>query len=268
MRPRLLVPAFGLLLLVPAGEGDLRALAEAAVEQPQAISEQKPEFVFRRLAEELAERRLSGAEESEALQEQALAILDTLVLEALNKGSEHSLDVLNQCLAELVTRQPPVGENYQVVRLGGNPSVYALVANFGLAGPSAVRLYRSSTSGYTLAARIDRFAQKDFFDEYLKFVPIAAPVILFVTVTGRTDELQTGVFIAWRFGERLQAIWSSDILQQSSYESGADGFRLTYCAETDADNPRVCRRMTRDRYVWEDAAWKRVEQTPLPVPKR
>jgi hypothetical protein len=256
------------LLVVPAGGRNLRALAEAAVEKPQALRKEKPESVFKGLAEELAQRRLSGAEESETLQEQALGILDNLVLEALNNGSEPNLDILNQRLAELVTQHPPVGEDYQVVRLGVNPGVYALVANFGLAGPSAVRLYRGSARDYTLAGRIDRFARKDFFDEYLKLVPVAAPVILFVTVTGRTDELQTGVFIAWRFDAHLQAAWSSDILQQSSYESGADGFRLTYCSETEADNPRACRRMTRDRYVWQGAAWKRVEQTPLPVPKR
>ncbi len=259
MRPRRLVIAAALLLFVPAG----------AVQKTQEVAAQKPESTFQRLAEQLAQRRLDAAEESEALQEQALRILDKMVLEALSGGSEPDLDTLNQRLAALVTQQPPVGEDYQAVRLGGNPAVYTLVANFGLGGPSAVRLYRRSAERYALAARIDRFAQRDFFDEYLKLVPVTGPVILFVTIAGRTDELQTGAFTAWRFdGQRLQAVWSSDILQQSSYESGADGFRLAYCAETEEDNPRVCRRMTRDRYVWDGATWKRVEQTPFPVPKR
>ncbi len=235
----------------------------------QGSAGQEPESTFRRLAEQLAQERLDGVEESEARQEQALGILDRIVLEALNVTGAPKLDSLNQRLAGLITQQPLVGEGYRVVRLNGSPAVYALVVNFGLAGPSAVRIYRSAAGRYALAARIDRFAQKDFFDEYLEVVPVAAPVVLFVTVTGRTDDLQTGAFTAWRLdGERLQALWSSEILQQSSYESDADGFRLTYCAQTDEDSPRVCRRMTRDRYVWDGAAWKRVEQAALPVPKR
>jgi hypothetical protein len=264
-----LAMAFALPLLASAGVADVRPLAGRAVQTSQRGEEQKPEAAFRRLAAQLAEERLGGVEGSEARQEQALGIVDRMVLETLNGGSAPDLDVLNQRLAALVTQQPPVGEGYRVVRLGGNPAAYALVVNFGLAGPSAVRLYRSAAGRYALAARIDRFTQKDFFDEYLELVPVTAPEVLFVTVTGRTDDLQTGAFAAWLFdGERLRAVWSSDLLQQSSYESRPDGFRLTYCAETDESNPRVCRRMTRDRYVWGGAAWKRVEQTPLVVPKR
>ncbi len=236
---------------------------------PAAGVTQKPESEFARLALRLAQQRLAGAEESEKLQEQALGILDSMALGTLNAAGEPDLGALNQRLAGLVTQQPPVGEEYGMVRLGGSPAAYALVANFGLGGPSAVRLYRGVAGRYALAARIDRFAQKDFFDEYLELIPIAAPVTLFVTVTGRTDELQTGAFTLWRFeGDRVQGVWASDILPQSSYESRADGFRLTYCAETDEDNPRLCRRMTRDRYAWDGAAWKRIEQTAVPVPKR
>lgn len=253
------------LLLLPASAVALRALLPNANERIQA---QSAESEFERLALRLAQQRLAGAEENEKLQEQALAILDSMALSTLNAPGAPNLEALNQRLALLVTQQPSVGENYRVVRLGGPPAAYALAANFSLGGPSAVRLYGAAAGRYALAARIDRFAQKDFFDEYLELVPVTAPVTLFITVTGRTDDLQTGAFTAWRFdGERVRAEWSSDILQQSSYESLPDGFRITYCAETDEDNPRVCRRMTRDRYVW-DAAWKRVEQTPVPVPKR
>ena len=234
---------------------------------------QKAESEFKRLAAQLAELRLGGAEEGEKLQEQALAILDAIALETLNRRGEPDLASLNQRLAALVTQQPAVGEDYRVVRLGGTPAAYALVVNFSLGGPSAVRLYAAGEGRYVLAARIDRLAQKDFFDEYLELVPVPGPVaggpIVFVTVTGRTDDLQTGSFMTWRFdGQRVQVVWSSEILQQSSYESRADGFRLTYCAETDEANPRTCRRMVRDLYVWDGAAWKRVEQTAISVPKR
>ncbi len=266
MRLRLAATAFAAVLLTLAGAPELRALVVGTGSPAQAG---KPESEFARLAVRLVQQRLGGAEESEKLQEQALAILDGMALQTLNAPGDPNLEALNQRLAALVTQQPPVGENYGVVRLDGNPAAYALVANFGLGGPSAVRLYRGLAGRYALAARIDRFTQKDFFDEYLELVPIAAPVTLFVTVTGRTDELQTGAFVLWRFdGDRVKALWASDILPQSSYESRSDGFRLTYCAETDEDNPRVCRRMTRDRYVWDGAAWKRAEQTSLPVPKR
>ena len=266
MRLPVAATAFGAVLLTLAGAPELGALAVGTRGPAQAP---KPESEFARLAAQLGQQRLGGGEESEKLQEQALAILDGMALQTLNAPGDPNLEALNQRLAVLVTQQPPVGENYGVVRLDGNPAAYALVANFGLGGPSAVRLYRGLVGRYVLAARIDRFTQKDFFDEYLELVRIAAPVTLFITVTGRTDELQTGAFVLWRFdGDRVKALWASDILPQSSYEYRADGFRLTYCAETDEDNPRVCRRMTRDRYVWDGAAWKRVEQANLPVPKR
>ena len=259
MRRQISALAVALLLFALAGAG----------QTPQGSAAQELETAFRRLAEQLARERLGGVEGSEARQEQALGVMDHMALETLNAGGEPNLDAMNQRLAALVTQQPPVGEGYRAVRLGGKPAVYALVANFGLGGPSAVRIYSRAAGRYALAARIDRFAQKDFFDEYLELAPVAAPVVLFITVTGRTDELETGAFMAWQFdGERLKVVWSSDILQQSSYESRPDGFHLTYCAQTHEDDPRICRRMTRDRYVWQDAAWKRVEQTPLPVPKR
>ena len=167
-----------------------------------------------------------------------------------------------------VTHQPPVGEGYRVVRLGGDPATYALLADFGLGGPSAVRVYAGAPGHLGLSARVDRYAQKDFFDGYIEIVPLAGPAALFVTVAGRTDELQTGVFTAWYFdGRSVTPVWASDILQQSTYEAAADGFRLTYCAETDPADSGACRSMQRDRYVWQDRAWKRAETTALsPAP--
>ncbi len=266
MRPLLPTIACVALLFTLASAGEPRAFVQGAIAAGEG---QTPEPEFTRLAAQLAQQRLGGTEESENLQEKALALLDGIVLRTLNSQSEPNLDALNQRLAALVAQQPPVGEDYRVVRLGGSPARYAVVANFSLGGPSAVRVYAAARGRYALAAQIDRFAQKDFFDEYLELIPVTAPVILFVTVTGRTDDLQTGAYTAWRFdSERIQAVWSSDMLQQSSYESRADGFRLTYCAETDEVNPRLCRRMARDRYVWDGTAWKRVEREAFAVPKR
>lgn len=257
--------SFAILVVTFVGAPGLPVLALTAAGQAQL---EKPESEFRRLAGQLAQQRLGDAPENEKLQEQALTILDSMVLATVNAPGDPDLEGLNQRLTALAAQQP-MGEGYRVVRLSGSSPVYALVANFGLGGPSAVRLYRGVVGRHALAARIDRFAQKDFFDEYLELVPIPASVTLFVTVVGRADELQTGAFTLWHFeGNRVQAVWASDILPLSSYEYRADGFRLTYCVETDEENPRLCRRMTRDRYVWEGAAWKRVEQANVPVPKR
>ncbi len=233
------------------------------------IKEAKPDVEFTRLAVRLSEQRLAGDVENEKLQEQAMAILDGVILAALNSAAEADLAALNQHLAALVTDQPSIGEDFRVTRLEGARRVYALAANFGLGGPSAVRLYTGMPGRYALAGRIDHFMRKDFFDEYLELIPIPGGESVFVTVTGRTDELQTGAFAAWYLdGDRLRALWSTEILPQSSYESIAKGFLLTYCAEADEDNPRICRHMSRDRYAWDGAAWQRVEQKALPVPKR
>jgi uncharacterized coiled-coil protein SlyX len=268
LRPLTRVTARALLRSALAGGVALWAFAGWVTGSTERLEGQEPNREFRRLAEQLADQRLAEAEGTQALQEKALGILDAMVLEAVNSSTPPNLEGLNQHLAALVTRQPPVGEGYRVLRLGGSRAVYALVANFGLGGPSAVRLY-AARGRYALAGRIDRFAQKDFFDEYLELVPLPAPVVLFITVAGRTDDLETGVFTAWQLdGQRLKAVWSSDLLQQSSYETGPDGFQLTYCVRTDEDNPRACREMSRDRYVWEGSAWKRVEQTVVPVAKR
>ena len=153
-----------------------------------------------------------------------------------------------------------------MARLGGSPPAYALVADFGLSGPSAVRVYAGATGSLALAARIDRYAQKDFFDDYTELVTLPGPAAVFVTVTGRTDDLQTGFFTAWYFdGSALSAVWSSDILERSSYEVSADGFRLTYCADNSDTAPGgPCHTMRRDRYLWQSNRWQRAETTALP----
>ena len=220
---------------------------------------------FSKLAARLTSDRADGTDESEAVERQALAILDKVALEQLN-STALNLDALNQRLAGFVTHQPPVGESYRVVRIGAEPQAYALVANFGLSGPSAVRLYSGAAGHLALTARIDPFAQKDFFDDYIDLVPLAGSSGLFVSIAGRTDDLGTGIFTAWRFdGQQVTALWTSDILEQSNYEVATDGLRLTFCGETDPTDFRVCKRMQRDRYAWQDGAWKRVETGAAPA---
>jgi hypothetical protein len=262
--------------LIPAAVITLSCGAAFAATPPRSqFAEKSPEAAFGVLAGQITGDRASGGAESEALQEQALEILDRAALEQLNglpaPGSSATraapdLNQVNMRLASFVTHQPPIGEAYRVARLGGNPSAYALVADFGLSGPSAVRVYAGAPGSLALAARIDRYAQKDFFDDYTELVTLPGPAAVFVTVTGRTDDLQTGFFTAWYFdGSTLSAVWSSDILERSSYEVAADGFRLTYCADnSDAAPGGPCHTMQRDRYLWQSNRWERAETTSLP----
>jgi hypothetical protein len=68
------------------------------------------------------------------------------------------------------------------------------------------------------------------------------------------------MFTAWRFdGRHAVPLWSSDLLQQSSYEADADGFHLTYCSEPDEDHPNLCRKMARELYRLQAGEWKRLE---------
>jgi hypothetical protein len=215
---------------------------------------------FRKLAAQLSTARLDGAAESEASQEVALGILDKLAVTVLNGPASPDLDAANRRMADLVSHVPPVGENYRLVRLGGSSAAYALVVNFGLSGPAAVRIYSNSSGHYALAARIDHFVEKDFFDSDIELIPVSAADPVFVIVSGRTDDLATGIFTAWRFdGRRAVPLWSSDLLQQSSYEADGDGFHLTYCSEPDEDHPGVCHKMTRDVYRLQAGEWKRLE---------
>jgi hypothetical protein len=224
-----------------------------------------PSADFTKLAGKLTADRAVGTGESEATETQALEILDRAALEQLNAAAVN-LDTLNQHLAAFVTHQPPIGESYRVVRLSADPVAYALVANFGLSGPSAVRLYAGTAGHFALTARLDPFAQKDFFDDYIDLVPLAGSGGLFLTISGRTDDLKTGIFTAWQFdGKRVAALWTSDILEQSEYEVATDGLQLTYCGESDPNDFRVCKQMQRDRYAWQNGAWKRVETGAAPI---
>jgi len=240
------------------------AIGTSAARQSESSSQAAS---FDKLAAQLTSARDNGDPESQSIQDQALAILDAVALQQLNSPSP-DLDALNTRLATFVAHQPPVGEGYQVLRLGGAPATYALLANFGPGGPSAIRLYSGAPGHLSLAGHIDRYAQKDFLDDYVELVPIVptdASQPLFVTVAGRTDDQQTGVFTAWRFdGSRAEVLWMSDILENSSYQSGPDGFVLTYCADADPGDSGACSTMRRDRFVWQGGGWKRVDTATLP----
>jgi hypothetical protein len=225
---------------------------------------------FKRLAVQLSAARLKGTEESETQQGKALSLLDSMVSSFLSSSASPDLGSANQRLASLVSHDPPVGENYRLVRLGGKVGVYALAVNFGLGGPAAVRIYAAENGHIGLAARIDHYSQKDFFDSDITLVPVSTAEAVFVVVSGRTDDLATGLFSAWRFeGSRVAPLWSSDLLAHSSYEANADGFHLTYCSQPDDDHPTQCPRMSRDLYRFQDSVWKRVATTDLgPLPGR
>src|ERR1700722_17176840 len=170
---------------------------------------------FKRISQALSDARLGGASENQAQMEKALAYLDSLALSTLNVPGEPNLDSANRGLADLASHTPPVGENYRLVKLGGAPAAYAMVINFGLGGPAAVRIYAGSAGNYGLAAKIDHFVQKDFLDRALELVPISNSRAVFVTISARTDELSAGLFSAWRFdGRRVLNLWNSDLLQQ------------------------------------------------------
>jgi hypothetical protein len=220
---------------------------------------------FKRISEELSAARLGGGDENEAQMEKALSFLDSIAVSVLNIPASPDLDEANRRLAELASHTPPVGENYRLVKLGGTPAAYAMVVNFGLGGPAAVRIYAGAAGHYALAARIDRFVQKDFFDSDLELATVSNSEPVFVTVGGRTDDLSTGMFSAWQFdGHRVIALWNSDLLQQSSYEADENGFHLAYCSQVDEDHPSQCLKMSRDIYRFQGGEWKRIETVDLP----
>src|SRR5579864_3457822 len=222
---------------------------------------------FQRISEELSAARQGGGDENEAQMEKALTYLDSIAVSVLNVSANPALDQANRRLAGLVSHTPPVGENYRLVKLGGAPAAYAMVINFGLGGPAAVRIYAGGAGHYALAARIDHFVQKDFFDSDLELIPVSNSEPVFVTISGRTDDLSTGLFSAWQFdGHRLVALWNSDLLQQSSYEADEAGFRLAYCSQVDDDRPSQCLKMSRDLYRFQAGEWKRIETADLPPP--
>jgi hypothetical protein len=229
-------------------------------------------FDFRRISADLSAARLSGSAEDGAEMEKALRYLDSTATAALDVAPDPKLDEINRGLSALVSHRPPVGENYRLVKLGGAPAAYAMVINFGLGGPAAVRIYAGGAGHFAFAARIDHIVQKDFFDSDLELVPVSNSDAVFVTISGRTDDLSTGLFSAWRFdGHRVVALWNSDLLQQSSYEADENGFHLAYCSQVDEDRPSQCLKMSRDLYHYQAGEWKRVESidllTPTPTQK-
>jgi hypothetical protein len=194
---------------------------------------------------------------SQALENKALQTLDAMVLGGLNVAGSPKVDAINKSLASLVSADTATGEDYELVELAGVAPTYALVANFGLAGPSAVRLYAGRAGQLALVGRIDSYNPAKFYDDYLALVPIVAPETVFMTVAGRTDDEQTGLFTVWYFdGQELHQVWNSDMLAQSTYETDASGVHLTFCAKPDNDHPDQCSRMVRDTFSWEDVAWK------------
>ncbi len=245
---------------IPGGCSVILAVASLWGANSLTAQAQNPTEEFQRVAAQLSDRRLAGTEEDEGLQNRALAWLDRAVLEALNAAPPEVPAAINQRLAELVAPDTRLGESYRLFPLG--PHAFLLSVNFGFAGPSAVRVYarpRLPEQGFQLAARIDRFTQQDYFDEFLEVVPLSQEEGVFVTVTGRTDELKTGGFMAWRFASgRLVRLWSTDLLERSSYEVTSSEFRLSFCAEAEEDDPLRCARMLRERYTWR-GGWRLLE---------
>jgi hypothetical protein len=251
VRPRPYLTIFNIL-------GTIALLALAVALRGQVKGD--PSVEFKRLAAELSSARLDGAAESEASQQMALGVLDELAVAVLNGSAQPDLEAANRRLADLVSHVPPVGENYHLMRLGGNPAAYALVVNFGLGGPAAIRVYSNASGRYKYVVGIDHFVEKDFFDSDIELIPVSTAEPAFVIVAGRTDDFMTGMFTAWRFdGRRAVPLWSSEPLQQSSYEFGKDGFQLTFCSDPDEDRPGLCRKMTRDLYRLQAGEWKRTE---------
>lgn len=229
-----------------------------------AQSTEDPGAAFRRLAAELAGARRNGLPEGESKQERALAVLDSLVAPVLNSSPSPDLGGANRRLAGLVAHDPPLGENYRLVRLGATPPSFALVVNFGHGGPAAVRIYGRANGRYVLAARIDRFTNQEFFDSDIELVAVNPEEPVFVVVSGRSDDLSTGLFSVWRFDDAgLKSLWTSELLLHSSYQTGPSGFALTYCAQSQDDRPLECAKMSRDLYRLQSGAWTRIETTDL-----
>jgi hypothetical protein len=223
---------------------------------------------FKRTAQDLSAARLGGAEDNQAQMEKACSYLDSIALAVLNASVAPDLDETNRRLAGLVSHTPPVGENYRLVKLAGGPAVYAMVINFGLGGPAAVRVYAGAAGKFAPVGRIDHFVEKDFFDSDLELVPVSSSEPAFVIVAGRTDDLLTGMFSAWLFdGGHVAALWNSDLLQQSTYVSDDKGFHLAYCSQPDEDQPSQCLRMSRDLYQLQAGKWERVESVSVSPPK-
>jgi hypothetical protein len=162
---------------------------------------------FKQLAADLSATRLNRAVESEIPQEKALGILDELACSFLSSSASPDLGAVNQRMADLVSHTPPVGENYRLVRLGGSPATYALVANFGLGGPAAVRIYARTNGHYALAARIDHFVDQDFFDSDIELIPVSATDSVFVGLAVRRTSRSAALELGFASAVKLRCRW-------------------------------------------------------------
>ena len=219
---------------------------------------------FKRLAAELSTARLNGTVESEIPQEKALGILDELACSFLSSSALPDLDAANQRMASLVSHTPPVGENYRLVKLGGSPAVYALVVNFGLGGPAAVRIYAGTGGRYALAAKIDHFVQKDFFDSDIELVPVSATEPVFVTVAAARMICRQACF---RPGDSMGIARCRSGVRICCSSQTMRPMEMDSISRT-APSPmriirRQCLKMTRDLYRWQAGEWKRIETDDL-----
>ncbi len=212
----------------------------------------------------------------EKLEKKALDILDGLVRSALGGGVPPDLDSLNAHLANLGSHDRAFGEMYRVIRLGGKPPVFALLADFGLGEPSAIRLYaeKGSPAQFALAGEISRLTQKDILDDSIEVlvVPLPEPEsdVVFITVAGRTDDLQTGIFTAWRYdGKQLTQLWTSDLISHSTFEMSGSNLVLNYCHDPADQDSKTCGSMVREKYSYSNSEgqWRRVSSEPIPNPK-
>lgn len=201
--------------------------------------------------------------------ERALRILDRLVITSLAGKGKDTLVLTNQRLSTYVSRQPAAGESYRLYQVG--KEAYALAANFGSSGPSAVVIFaRPDSQGqFAVVGTIDRFSQEGYFDDYLELVPVDLQQAVFLTVTGRTDELQSGWFAAWRFdGKAVVLMWSSELLPHSSYQAVPSGIVITYCADSDEQNPSVCRETAVESRLWNGTSWQMTQDKKVAAPRR
>jgi hypothetical protein len=199
----------------------------------------------------------------------ALRILDSVVIASLGGRGKDTLLLTNQRLSAYVSREPAAGESYRLYQVG--KEAYALAANFGSSGPSGVVVYARPDPQAQLAVvgTIERFSQKDYFDDYLELVPVDLQQAVFLTVTGRTDELQSGWFAAWQFdGKAVVEMWSSELLPHSSYEAVSRGIVINYCADSDEQDPSVCRAITREAHLWDGTSWQVTQDKKVAAPRR
>lgn len=234
----------------------------AGTQRPPAFTPEMEE-TFRRLSAELAAARLEGDDTEEDDEEHALELLDALVLGGL-AVAEPDLAALNRRLEALAAVPVRVGESYRLTRLaprGQGGRYYVLAVNFGFAGPAAARVYSCRDDDCRLAGSVDADYDAELFDENLVVHALDVDEPVFVLVTGRTDELSTGAFAAWRVSPAgLDRLWAVELSPRAEYEMLPDGIRVRYCAEPDLYRPEACVRMVRESWAWRDGAWRQLPE--------